>query len=80
MFDDSEDEKARDGDDEVAESKLDEMAVKEGLSKFLNKVDTHLNVEKVLISDFLEKIQEKASLNFSITKSEFVSYHFNLSN
>jgi hypothetical protein len=64
LFDDSEDEKARDGDDEVAETKLDEMAAKEGLSKFLNKVDTHLNVEKVLISDFLEKNPRKGKFEF----------------
>ena len=40
------------------------MAVKEGLSKFLNKVDTHLNVEKVLISDFLDKNPRKGKFEF----------------
>lgn len=38
-----------DSDEDGNEDKLDAYAAKENLNKFMNKLDDHLNLEKVLI-------------------------------
>lgn len=44
-----------DSDEDGNEDKMDHLAAKENLNKFLVKLDNHLNLEKVLIDDWKEQ-------------------------
>ena len=41
-----------DDEDDKADDKMDNLAVQENMSKFMNKLDRHLDIEKVLIDEW----------------------------
>ena len=53
LFEESSDD--LDSDEDGNEDKLDSYAAKENLTKFMSKLDKHLNLEKVLIEDWKDQ-------------------------
>ena len=55
LFEESSDD--LDSDEDGNEDKLDSYAAKENLTKFMSKLDKHLNLEKVLIEDWKDQLK-----------------------
>jgi hypothetical protein len=47
-----------DSDEDGNEDRLDVYAAKENITKFMTKLDQHLNLEKVLIDDWKDQLKK----------------------